>query len=343
MASRLRAAGLWLAVLVELSASVLMRTTEGEQASNSQGAFDDHPVPPQRTLEGEPPSAFDDWAFDEYHLPPQIPKSAQIEWTGQRWTPRGWVYPREPGKRAYFDIHIPKTAGCSFSKDLRWVLAPGEGYHSKESCFYTSKPMEAGDGIIAFLRNPVMHVYSQFLECKYDKWGKQIVPEEDLPILENVTTWLRHFEGGAVKYNLRCYHPYNMQARALTCQGPGGAHHYRTHGPPRPEVALKNLGSLFFVGVVEHYAASVCLFFAKTQPGQPLPKFCDCTDESSSAHFKHFSHFAPPHSLGNLTEEDRSMIAELTQVDQQLYDRALERFGKEVGEVERTSGTKILC
>merc|ERR1712032_792559 len=90
------------------------------------------------------------------------------------------------------------------------------------------RPMRKGDLQMAYLRKPLGHVYSQFLEFKYDPWGKKKIRGHET-YFKNVTTWLKYFKGGTVKDDFGCYHPYNMQTRAFTCKGnlkKQGAHHY---------------------------------------------------------------------------------------------------------------------
>jgi len=279
--------------------------------------------------------------FRERGMSYLLPDSAEVVLRRHRWSPGGWVHQRGGG-RAYFDLHIPKTAGCSFSIDIKQVLAHGEGYHSNERCYHDRPPMQPRDVQVAFLRNPTLHVYSQFLECKYDGWGKSVVPAGQKWIMQGVKLWLRHFDGGRTADDLRCYHPYNMQTRALSCWS-GGCHHHRRE--PSLSDAMRSLDSLFFVGLVEHYQASICLFFAKTHQGEPLPRFCDCRDKTAWGSFRsaHESHGVPPHSLSDLDEEDLGMISNLTQLDVQLHTAATKRFEREAAEVKRKTGVQILC
>jgi len=281
----------------------------------------------------------------EYQVPSEMPESAEIVARGRRWTPLGWVYPRAENSRAYFDIHIPKTAGCSFSVDVKKVLPAGQGFYSKEVCINERRLMRAGDAQVAFLRDPTMHVYSQFLECKYDDWGQMTVRQNVGHQLGSVSSWLEHFKGGRERSDYGCYHPYNMMTRAFTCRTRDCHHHYQPHDPPLEE-ALRSLDGMFFVGITEHYQASLCLFFSKTHgAGTPLPKFCNCKDREAWGSFgaKHESHHTPPHSISNLTQSDLTMISALTRLDRQLYEAALTRFKNEVAEVESSRGVKLLC
>jgi len=268
------------------------------------------------------------------------------------------VVNREPGRRGYFDFHIPKTAGTSFKADVHMVLPDGEGFWSRERCLLEpdspSKTPENGDEDVGFFREPMAHVYSQFLECKYSVFGQDHVPESERVHLENVTTWLKHFSGGAERNDLNCYHPYNMQTRVMTCKnsrpdflgvpGDGDSHHYTQE--PSIDKALSNLKSLFFFGLTEHYQASLCLFHAKTHDKKsPLPTFCNCTNESAwNAFPEHrISHGVPSHSVDDLSQEDKRLIEELTQMDAELYREASEIFTQEISEVERSFDVKLVC
>ena len=76
-----------------------------------------------------------------------------------------------PVPRTWTFIHIPKTAGDSFMKEAGNHMLTGTNVRgNRERPFLasdTSLPM------VVFLRNPMSHVLSQFLECKYDSWGKK--------------------------------------------------------------------------------------------------------------------------------------------------------------------------
>ena len=101
-------------------------------------------------------------------------------------------------------MHIPKTAGTSVYKQLKPQgvrfkdVSPG----GDEKCFY-SILKEGGQNVAAFFRRPEEHVYSLYLECKYDGWGKMMTKNTGFPrgSDENITIgrvpdferWLDHF------------------------------------------------------------------------------------------------------------------------------------------------------
>lgn len=265
---------------------------------------------------------------------------------------KGWfqIQPAS-GKRTFRQVHIPKTAGSSFQADVVNSLQEGEGFWHGEQCFYDiPKDETSGDVVVTFLRKPDTHVYSQFMECRYDSdwdWWKKVGGQapENQPLLSNVTTWLSHFSEGSEKDDLGCYHPYNMQTRVLSCAEGGecATHHYKLE--PSVQQALRSLNSSFFVGLTEHYQASVCLFHAKAHDMRSLPMFCNCTNESAWASFQASSqeHSVPSHSLQDLSKEDLRMIDKLTEKDALVYQAAAERFAKEISEVEGQFDVKLVC
>lgn len=256
--------------------------------------------------------------------------------------PRRWVHSRVGENRTYWDMHVPKTAGCSFARDVGEVLQIGEGYFSGEDCF--GKPrggFVAGDVIVAFLREPAAHLYSMFNECKYDDaW--HMPKKYKAMVFKDVSTWLTYFDGSEKRPQM-CYHPYNLQARALSCSR-GNAHAFVKE--PSLSAASQNLESMFFTGIVEHYQESLCLFYAKTHPGTAtLPSFCNCEDEAGWHSFvsAHVDHGLPPHSVGDLSPAELELVAKFTKLDEALYKQAKARFEREIADVERQTGVRILC
>mmetsp|Transcript_51518 Transcript_51518/g.149644 ORF Transcript_51518/g.149644 Transcript_51518/m.149644 type:complete len:323 (-) Transcript_51518:119-1087(-) len=278
--------------------------------------------------------------------------AARLEETGaaaleeSRWSPDSWVVPRQEGQRAYFDIHIPKTAGISFLSDVKRFLPPGQGYFSREACFEDSPDdFREQDVKLAFFRSPASHVQSQFLECKYDKFFKRWRHHEYDVYFTNISSWLTYFNSGHVN-DFRCYHPENMQTRALTCHSSyryPGCHH--KHEPMDFGTALSNLQSLYFVGIVEMYQESLCLFHAKLHNMTGLPGYCNCKNKTAWARFHgtHYHHSTPRHSVQDLSHEDLKLISNLTALDTRLYWHAKQRFVRELQEVENVTGVRILC
>ena len=73
--------------------------------------------------------------------------------------------------------------------------------------------------IFTVLRAPRAHVISQFLECRYDKWGIKVTKQTAFPREgtdpADFKLWLKHFAQGwePSMGDFNCYNPTNMQAR----------------------------------------------------------------------------------------------------------------------------------
>ncbi|CAE7724302.1 unnamed protein product [Symbiodinium sp. CCMP2456] len=120
-----------------------------------------------------------------------------------------------------------------------WAMAKGEG----------------DEHISAIFRNPLDHVYSLYLQCRYSSFGHDMTLETDFPRdpEENLTSgympalsrWLEHFTSEDTEEYYNC---------------------------------LANMRSLFFVGISEHYVASVCMLLYQLQLEMTN---CDCADQSA--------------------------------------------------------------
>ena len=111
----------------------------------------------------------------------------------------------------WFLIRIPKTASISASRDMPQLLAPGAHLAHGETCFrhgaresiHMSRDYppydEAGrtTSTVTLLREPRAHVFSQYLECRYDRWGRKVTHGTAFPrsssVHEDFDAWLQHF------------------------------------------------------------------------------------------------------------------------------------------------------
>lgn len=85
---------------------------------------------------------------------------------------------------------------------------------------------------MVLLRSPRAHVFSQYLECRFDNWGRKATKDSpDFPRGGRVTAdferWLDHFldlegaRGLGRRGVFNCLCPWNLQSRALTCTTAG--------------------------------------------------------------------------------------------------------------------------
>lgn len=202
--------------------------------------------------------------------------------------------------------------------------------------------------LMAFLRYPRAHVYSQYLELVYDdQWGWRYKNKfkREIPTF---TKFLEFFTSGEGTNHSTWvgYHPQDLQTRSLVCEGVWSrlnGYYNLTQGDLVQ--ALENVENYKFIGITEFFQASVCVYIDKMQPDSLLPDFCDCQNSTkwSSFPFVHVKHGVPKHSLNDLSKTDQLMIDSLTQMDLKVYKAGLQRFYREVSEIEQRRGLRIHC
>jgi hypothetical protein len=202
---------------------------------------------------------------------------------------------------------------------------------------------------MTILRSPRTHVLSQYFECaSSDDWifaAKGQVERIPKTFQEYVRSWALWQEQGNVsgywEYSsdvLECYRPISLQAMRYTCAGP-----FIWPASINSTEAVANMMDTEYVGIVEAYQESLCLFHAKLTGA--LPSFCDCSNATAWASYQHQSesHGETPHSLTDYAADVIADIDTLTHADRILYMAAVKRFEEDVRGVETHFGTKILC
>lgn len=251
-------------------------------------------------------------------------------------------------------IHIPKTAGTSFYEQYKHRITfkrPSPG-NDERSYNYLNNNDSKNYALMTFFRNPRNHVYSQYLECKWDSWGKKVTAGTNFPrdIKEDENRgytpafeqWLLHFNVTPFTTNMyNCYQPYNMQTRYFETSQKD-AHNFKPDGTVFTDKAAQRIKDLWFFGITEHYTTSTCLFEYKVT-GE-LPDYCDCTHEKKVApqHEKRVTHFVPTHSIDVLSKRTVKLIDLLILQDNLLYTFALSLFKRRVRELS-TQTKKIIC
>jgi hypothetical protein len=127
------------------------------------------------------------------------------------------------------------------------------------------------------------------------------------------------------------WHPYNMQVVHITGAPTAEGMNYGSLAPDALKRAKASVDLAFHVGVVEQYAASLCLAAWRITPRAPrLGTFCSC--DAVGGKLNHLDHGANTHAIvPSLGEEELVLIHELTRKDQQLYAYARARFFADVG------------
>lgn len=269
-------------------------------------------------------------------------------------------------KRFHY-IHIPKTAGESFLLDSPLHIGVGSTLQGNHEKSYSETPQLFLDDdptryAVVFLRKPTSHVLSQFLECKYDPYFRNIAT--DLPgysLLANATggfdEWISNFiemeltRKYGKEFGYRCYEPWNMQARYLTASGKKKNPHFAADHSgrfPSLKTAEMNLRKMDIVGITEYYSASLCLLEYVALDGtlSPLCRQCDPATGQIIAQEKQHreSHGVPHHSVDMISEQSLQFIEHnLTTIDQQLYAIGLQLFSDQVETVWRATGVDLLC
>lgn len=173
---------------------------------------------------------------------------------------------------------------------------------------------------VALFREPRSHVLSQYLECRYDTWGKEVTERYDTEFraqnkdlaqsgemfprshkedfYKDFDLWVDHFyrlkEDGThgIIGDFNCYNPWNMQVRQMSCSRlrPRGAKGANVMGGPHhiysdpSRISLKDANestSLLSVAMItEMYAESFCVLLFNI--GNPgFPKWCSIEVESN--------------------------------------------------------------
>lgn len=216
-------------------------------------------------------------------------------------------------------LHIPKTAGTSAIVELQ-ALGYDLGSASQatmEACYPPYKSSSPSTLNFVLLREPRSHVLSQFLECRFTRFGSWVTWADSLrhaewqkeckrtrcginrfgerfggsrnrtaaSILAGFEPWIRHFarvQGSARRSGVDdfgCYDARSLQTRALTCARRGGyaSHHY--DGEANLAGAMEVVRQVDLLGVTELYHESLCLVHFRVQGA--LPPSCVCNADAN--------------------------------------------------------------
>jgi len=232
--------------------------------------------------------------------------------------------------KAFF-LHIPKTGGHSFDSDGRSIFGTLD---QAETCYSEV----ASQTVVTFFREPRRHVFSQYWHCVggghpvpayFKKWVHDWADFSQSEPLNNMTDKHRTDQ---MRYP--CFNPINKQTQKMTC-----AQADRYPSVIDVDLAIRNMHSVSFVGLLELYPESLCVFHAKAS-GE-MPRSCDCRYRADGLWRWHhdfgFDHHMPtdPRVLKD--------VDALTGADRQLYEAASTRFLRDLREVEMRHGVKILC
>ena len=282
---------------------------------------------------------------------------------------------------AWYYLHIPKAAGSSFALTLQHLsnltgIDTSKRVRQNEGC---ASYALSGERRSVFLRKPSQHVMSQYVHCMT---AQVMIQHDHSPrtMPETFDTWLEGWHRTLAKPDARngtrwprhkCYNPINLQCTRLTCQTPCNWHFlpYGCEGcayRSRPSLeawqgcnfsseldcnersAHDALLAMDFVGIVEHFRESVCLFFSMVTG--VLPPGCRCEEqEGQSGAFAHAydsskGKAAITQRVANKDPATRqALLTSLTAKDDALYEVGVKRFWKLLRREEARQNASISC
>ena len=275
----------------------------------------------------------------------------------------------QPTRRPlYYFHHVSKAAGSSFNRDVArfaidvcigWYLIDNatmqryaakyargecnlfsfEGQLAGQLAFVADATSVPRDEIrtLLMLRNPVSHVLSMFAMCKAypQAYSLESARLSSMTLSEWLQLWTAHPrppESWQMR-RLCTYAPTDFTTSTLT-RVPQFSH----FNGPATTAELAAASQLvqrdaFFVGVAEHYEASLCLLIHRVR-GAPLPSLCACddnpgTDASADADITHEAHQANTSSLP-MRAADVGLIEKLASADAVLHALAVARLQREL-------------
>lgn len=244
-------------------------------------------------------------------------------------------------------MHIPKTSGTSFNQLYKSKVdfarqSPGPD----EKSFSFLKKYDSDYKIVTFFRNPIDHVFSQYLECRFDEWGKSVTKGTLFPRnrkedyfkgdTPDFDSWLQHFKNDPFTTdNFNCYNPKNIQTRYLQTQSIENPHNFLFDSIEFNEIGKQRIKSMIFFGLQDYFLLSTCLFDTTVLEIFDEKK-CDCTQKKTSKNdLVRITHGVPPHSTSVLKKKTKDLIDLFVQEDQKLFSFAKRIFFFRVQKVEK--------
>lgn len=251
-------------------------------------------------------------------------------------------------------IHIPKTAGNSFFEQYKrnytfMYISPGPdersySYYIKEIRKRRSRKYFR---TFTFFRHPEKHVYSMYLECKYDHWGKKVTKNTTFPQVKEdeikgdtpgFDMWLKHFTENKATTNMyKCYQPANMQTRYMM-SNVTEPHNFDFPHKFTDETKSR-INNLWYFGLTEYYTLSTCVI--EFLLSNTLSEACKCPHKPKRVVEKRITHGVPPHPYHKLSPNTKAMVSSLVEQDVLLYDYAKTLFFDRIDAIENEYSIKF--
>lgn len=251
-------------------------------------------------------------------------------------------------------IHIPKTAGSSFYDQYKHrykFLIRSPGPDERSYTYYVNEIKKHGYNkvkLFTFFREPEKHVYSMYLECKYDSWGQRVTRKTNFPRISEedesigftpgFDQWLEHFTKNQTTTDMfNCYQPLNIQTRYFMSTIIEPHNFDYTHN--FTSETKRRINDLWFYGLTEYYTLSTCVveFLVSTT----LSDACRCPYQPKNVDEKRITHGVPPHPYKSLSNNTKQMVNQLVSEDRKLYDYAKKMFFKKVAMIESKNDIKF--
>eukprot|EP00434_Breviolum_minutum_P016194 symbB.v1.2.014270.t1/scaffold1033.1/size247163/8 len=265
--------------------------------------------------------------------------------------PKG-CWDTHPAGKEIFYLHLNKIGGCSMTADLAKVVGRSNMF-SNEVCLHEKIVDDFPFNVtVTMLRRPLDHVLSMYHQCTQApnpilfKLGVGVgQPGCDMPdtFAEWMHAWVEKpredYDAHLWENMFHCKNPTEVISHQLLCTQM--MQHFATINTT---AAVSAMESISFVGILEAYHESFCLFIAGTR--HFLPSHCNCEDE---AQWNSFNQTKEEHGheytdkIEDYPEEVLQDVEELTKTDKMVYQKEMERFLKDMDQLEKTFGVKVLC
>ena len=281
---------------------------------------------------------------------------------------------------SYAYVRLPKTGSSSYRRDLvAWdaeqqspALASGSSFfYEIANPDYLAGAQRNGEQLLLLLREPTAMVLSMFKHCVTKELEQQKKGATDLMSLE---TWLRGWHAAAfgkqgvtladVQPLLEAcsFIPVNPATSCLSSKScspgsnldlwhsRGAKGQPKKHGvqldarwvsPARLEAALNIVHTARAVGILEHYAVSLCVALQSMHKQQLIPQ-CDCARGPPTVTVIDHNTSSIPPALLAMQGSSRALLANLTSDDRELYAAASKRFHNAAEKVELKWGKPLL-
>mmetsp|Transcript_37859 Transcript_37859/g.90610 ORF Transcript_37859/g.90610 Transcript_37859/m.90610 type:complete len:320 (+) Transcript_37859:151-1110(+) len=237
------------------------------------------------------------------------------------------------------NLHIPKTGGRTF---IRYLDDFQIRHVSSEGSFKDDRIINS-EFVSTILREPTRHVLAQWNHCRGKEGSNK--PFAWVPF----TAWVKYWSEFNLQYNgsferhifntykgtfqvpegdpFNCFYiPINLQASRL--------------GAFDKNIAEKRISTLFFVGVQDMFAESVCVLLVKLRHHQAASDLCSCSTRLPRKQIRGSQRKYDADSILNQT--DLSAIDSITNLDQYLHALAKKRLISEIEMIRKEVNSTFL-